>query len=122
MKASYQMTEIPQSGVKVTVEGQLVRLLFDFSASNQEQEDIYECESVDVHSRARGDIIAAIINDRYSLDSVQAIMANYAEAIDPDSGVSPEKRAEHIAEYESYQTWRRHAKEVASIAISVLNA
>ena len=122
MKASYQMTELPQSGVKVTVEGAILRLLFDFSqatpAEGEVATDIYKCESVDVNGRTYGDIVSAIINDRYSADEVQAIMANYAEALDGSSDITAEKRAEYLAEYEDYQTWRKHAKEVAHTVVS----
>ena len=124
MKASYQMTELPQSGVKVTVEGAILRLLFDFSqatpAEGEVATDIYNCESVDVNGRTYGDIVSAIINDRYSADEVQAIMANYAEALDGSSDITAEKRAEYLAEYEDYQTWRKHAKEVAHTVVSEL--
>lgn len=125
MKANYQMSELPQSGVQVTIEGALMRLLFDFTPAERhedesEETDTYNCESVDVHGRTSGDIIAAIVNDRYSSDSVQAIMANYAEAQDSESEISDEKRAEHIEEYEEYQTWRKHAKEIASTVVSLI--
>jgi len=124
MKASYQMTELPQSGVKVTVEGAILRLLFDFSqatpAEGEVATDIYNCESVDVNGRTYGDIVSAIVNDRYSADEVQAIMANYAEALDGSSDITAEKRAEYLAEYEDYQTWRKHAKEVAHTVVSEL--
>lgn len=124
MKASYQMTELPQSGVQVTVEGAILRLLFDFSqatpAEGEVTTDIYNCESVDVNGRTYGDIVSAIVNDRYSADEVQAIMANYAEALDGSSDITAEKRAEYLAEYEAYQTWRKHAKEVAHTVVSEL--
>jgi len=124
MKASYQMTALPQSGVQVTIEGALMRLLFDFSQAEpregEEATDIYDCESVDVNGRTYGDIVSAIVNDRYSNDAVQAIMANYAEALDSSSDITPEKRAEYLEEYEDYQTWRKHAKEIASEVVSNL--
>lgn len=124
MKASYQMTELPQSGVQVTVEGAILRLLFDFSqatpAEGEVTTNIYNCESVDVNGRTYGDIVSAIVNDRYSADEVQAIMANYAEALDGSSDITAEKRAEYLAEYEDYQTWRKHAKEVAHTVVSEL--
>jgi len=124
MKASYQMTELPQSGVSATVEGAILRLLFDFSqaepAEGEETTDIYNCESVDVNGRTYGDIVAAIVNDRYSADDVQAIIANYAEALDSSSEITAEKRAEYLAEYEDYQAWRKHAKEIAAEVVSNL--
>ena len=124
MKANYQMSELPQSGVQVTIEGALLRLLFDFSQveprEGEETTDIYDCESVDVNGRSYGDIVSAIVNDRYSADEVQAIMANYAEALDSSSDIAAEKRAEYLAEYEGYQSWRKHAKEIAAEVISNL--
>ena len=118
------MTELPQSGVKVTVEGAILRLLFDFSqatpAEGEVATDIYNCESVDVNGRTYGDIVSAIVNDRYSADEVQAIMANYAEALDSSSEITAEKRAEYLAEYEGYQAWRKHAKEIAAEVVSNL--
>lgn len=126
MKANYQMQEIPESGVQVTIEGTLVRLLFDFSKPDSEggdtpAEDIYDCESVDVRGRGYGDIVAAIVNDRYNSDSVQAIMANYAEAIDAESDIEADKRTEYVAEYNEYQSFRKHAKDIAHKVIELIN-
>lgn len=121
MKANYQMSELPQTGVQVKVEGALLRLLFDFSKpeskEGEEENDLYNCESVDVHGRNYGDIVSAIMNDRYNPDSVQAVMANYADAQDSSSDLTPEKRAEYVAEYDAYQAYRRHAKEIAHIVL-----
>lgn len=120
------MQEIPESGVQVTIEGTLVRLLFDFSKPDSEggdtpAEDIYDCESVDVRGRGYGDIVAAIVNDRYNSDSVQAIMANYAEAIDAESDIEADKRTEYVAEYNEYQAFRKHAKDIAHKVIELIN-
>lgn len=130
MKANYQMADLPQNGVQVTVEGKMVRLLFDFvkcehnseneSASDDDDNDYYDCESVDVCGRTYGELVSGIMNDRYNSDSVQAIMANYAEAIDSESDITPEKRAEYISEYEQYQSYRKHAKEIARIAVELI--
>lgn len=124
MKANYQMEELPKNGVQVTVEGALLRLLFDFSQAEpregEETSDTYNCESVDVSGRSYGDIVSAIVNDHYSADDVQAIMANYAEALDSSSDITAEKRAEYLAEYEGYQAWRKHAKEIAHKVVSSL--
>jgi hypothetical protein len=118
------MTELPQSGVQVTIEGVLLRLLFDFTQAEpvegDDRTDIYNCESVDVKGRGYGDIVSAIVNDRYSADQVQAIMANYAEASDSESTITPEKREEYLEEYEAYQGWRKHAKEIAATVVSSL--
>lgn len=124
MKANYQISELPQSGVQTTIEGNLLRILFDFKKSEVKTDDeteapndIYDCESVDVNGRTYGEIVSAIINDRYTSDSVQAIMANYEDAKDESSPISEEKREEYIYEYNMYQVFRKHAKEVAKIAV-----
>ena len=124
MKANYQIIELPQSGVQTTIEGNLLRILFDFKKyevkTDDETEapnDIYDCESVDVNGRTYGEIVSAIINDRYTTDSVQAIMANYEDAKDESSPISEEKREEYIYEYITYQVFRKHAKEIAKIAV-----
>ena len=124
MKANYQMIELPQSGVRTTIEGNLLRILFDFKKAEVKTDDkteapndIYDCESVDVNGRTYGEIVSAIINDRYNTDSVQAIMANYEYAKDESSHISEEKREEYIYEYNMYQVFRKHAKEVAKIAV-----
>jgi len=125
MKANYQMEALPKNGVQVTVEGALVRLLFDFKKvvpeDDESPRDTYDCESVDATGRTYGDIVSSIVNDRYSSDKVQAIMANYAEAIDAESEIEAGKRSEYIAEYTAYQQFRKHAKEIAAIAVETLN-
>ena len=124
MKANYQIIELPQSGVQTTIEGNLLRILFDFKKAEVKTDDeteaptdIYDCESVDVNGRTYGEIVSAIINDRYNADSVQAIMANYEDAKDESSPISEEKREEYIYEYNMYQVFRKHAKEIAKIAV-----
>lgn len=128
MKACYQIDNLPQSGVKVTLEGNLLRILFDFTPATpvveegmEAPEDLYNCESVDVHGRAKGDIIAAIMNDKYSPDAYQAILANYELAKDKNSGISSEKKAEYLAEYQAFQETRAHAKEIAAIVVSLIS-
>lgn len=127
MKASYQLQTVPPSGVKVTIEGMLVRLLFDIVAATpvvmegeEAPDDLYDCESVDSIGRGYDDIVNAIINDRYPSDKVQAVMANYSAAQDPESELTAEKRAEYLEEYRTYQAWRTHAKEVATIAVGLI--
>lgn len=127
MKAQYTIDVLPQSGVKVKLEGMLLRLLFDFTPAEPVQEEgeeapenLYNCESVDVNGRSKGEIISAIINDRYTPDAYQAILANYELAKDSRSGISSEKKAEYLAEYQAFQTWRTHAKEIAAIVVSLI--
>ena len=125
MKANYQMPSIPQNGVQVTLEGPLVRLLFDFTPATpvledgeEAPDDLFDCESVDTTDRSYGGIVSAIINDRYSQDRVQAILANYQNAIDPESTIEVDKRAEYLQEYHEFQDYREHAKTVARLAVA----
>ena len=125
MKANYQMPSLPQNGVQVTLEGPLVRLLFDFTPATpvledgeEAPDDLFDCESVDTTDRSYGGIVSAIINDRYSHDRVQAILANYQNAIDPESTIDVDKRAEYLQEYHDFQDYREHAKTVARLAVA----
>lgn len=126
MKAQKHISSIPESGVLVVIEGLLTRLFFDFTPvvpPNEEEpapEDLYECESIDVEGREYGEIISAIVKSRYNFDSNEALNANYNLAKDESSSLTPEKRAEYLAEYEAYQSWRVHAKEVAKVAESII--
>ncbi len=117
------MKSLPESGVKTKKEGNLLRLLFDFekveAPANQDDDqrpvadDLYYCESIDVHGSGYGDIISAIVRDRYSEDEKDAIMANYQLAIDDEC--SEIKAEEYRQEYTALQNWRSRAKEIARI-------
>ena len=126
MKAQKHIATVPESGVVVELEGNLTRLYFDFTtpvARNDEEEvpaDLKDCQNVDVYGRNRGDLISAIVKDHYNDDSNQALNANYNLAKDESSSLTPEKRAEYLAEYEAFQTWRAHAKEVADKAVEII--
>lgn len=129
MKANVQMEVIPEDGVRVVTEGNVVRLSFDFTeaevpAGMDEKAEVpatYNCYSVDVRSRQYGIIVAAIVKERYPIDVEQAVIANYEDA-KVDNLLSEEKRNEYVEEYEEYQAWRKHAKEVARIAVAKLEA
>lgn len=128
MKACYHIDILPQSGVKVTLEGNILRILFDFIPATPVVEegmeaptDLYNCESVDVNGRGYGEIVSAIMNDAYSPDAYQAILANYELAKDKNSGITSEKKAEYLAEYQAFQAARVHAKEIATIAVSLIS-
>lgn len=122
MRTVYQIASLPESGVRITLEGKLVRLLFDFEKVETVDEDqpvaddLYYCESIDVPGRGYGDIVSAIVNDRYPLDEKDAIMANYQLVRDGDC--PSEKIEEYTAEYQALQQWRNRAKEVAKIVIA----
>lgn len=126
MKTLRQMQTIPEIGVEVILEGTITRLFFDFVKPESEEEEIPEdivaCESIDVEGQSRDAMISAIINDRYNNNSYQAISANYELAKDPESQISPEKRAEYLAEHAAFQDWRAHAKVISGIARSIIES
>lgn len=124
MKTTYQLDNVPASGLLLILEGALLRIMFNITHREPVVEDdhtgpdnLYDVDIVDVHGRGKGDIISAIVNDRYTPDQVQALTANYALATDPDSEITEEKRAEYKAEYQEYQDCRTEAKQVASLVI-----
>lgn len=129
MRTTYQLTTVPASGIICIRESVILRVMFDIEQrepvtidGHTEGEDLYDLTIVDVPGTSYGEIVSAIINDRYSSDQVQALTANRALALDSDSGISDEKRQEYLDEYLAYQAYRSHAKEVASLAIIELNA
>jgi len=132
MKSYNEFQSVPESGIIAVEEGALVRVYFDIEAwtpgaphdAGEEYtapENQYVCENVDVNGRGYGEIVSAIVNDRYTADDVQAINANYTEAKDPESEMTDEKRAEYLAEYAAFQAWRKKSKSVASAVIEILN-
>ncbi len=126
MKTLMHIAEIPESGVYVILEGHLVRLFFDFTdpvvpeGEESYPEDLKACESIDVEGNAYGEIVSAIVNDHYSPEAYQAILANYELAKDSKSGIPAAKKQEYLAEYAAFQDWRSHAKEVAHIAVAFI--
>lgn len=127
MKATVQLSAIPtpQNGVSIILEGLRTRLFFDFTdAPAREDEevntDLKDCESIDLVGRSYGEIVSAIINDRYPADKTQAIMANYENAKDSASDLAEEKRAEYLQEYADYQDWRAHAKDIAKTVSNII--
>jgi hypothetical protein len=122
MKTTYQLDSVPASGIILIIEGMLLRIMFNIvHREPTEDEDghvgpdnLYDLDIVDVTGRSKGEIISAIVNDRYTSDQVQALTANYALATDPESGITDEKRTEYLEEYHAYQEYRASAKTVAS--------
>ncbi len=125
---------VPENGIICREEGSILRVYFDIQlhehvVSENEPEEMhvedapntYVCENVDVEGRTYGDIVSAIVNDRYSADDVQALQANYIEAKDPDSDLDEEKREEYLNEYADFQSWRKHAKDVAATVVDLIN-
>ena len=74
----------------------------------------YRSLYVQVTALNYSDLVAAIIQSRYSDSEITAIVMNNMQANDINSEISQEKRKEHISEYAELQSWRKHAKEIAS--------
>lgn len=119
--------------VAVKAAGQDIRVYFDIEErlSDSESEESakgepenpvrsWDAEMVRVSGHTYGSIVAAIVNDKYSADDVQALTANVMEANDPDSSLPDEKKAEYITEWAEFQAWRAKAKEVAAKAMTCL--
>ena len=74
----------------------------------------YRSLYVQVKSISYANVISAIIQIRYSDSEITAIVMNNMQANDINSEISQEKRKEYISEYTELQSWRKHAKEIAS--------
>lgn len=134
MKCNYQFASVPESGIIAYPEGDILRVFYDITpapvAPSESEEDtdneadipqIYDCNHVDVRGRSYNDIVSAIVSDKYSNDDVQAIIANYTEAMDVDSDINEEKREEYLTEYSDFQSWRKHAKTIANSVLEQLD-
>lgn len=128
----------PADGIKVVVEGNLLRLYFNYAKetvtttssdgstikNGDTDEDTYSAQNIDIPggNRDYASITAAIVNDAYDINAVQAIIANKALADDSTSSITDEKRTEYKQEYKDYQAYREKAKEVATKAVEMLTA
>ena len=74
----------------------------------------YRSLYVQVKSISYADVISAIIQSRYSDSEITSIVMNNMQANDINSEISQDKRKEYISEYTELQSWRKHAKEIAS--------
>ena len=96
---------------------------FDTEELNQETDGqtvtTYRSLYVQVTSLAYDQLVAAIIQSRYSSNDIEAIMLNNMAAIGNTETLTTEKRAEYVEEYTKLQAWRAHAKEVASEVCSL---
>ena len=126
MKVLMNLAVAPSDNVMTTQEGNLLRVYFDFHKEEVKDNEgnvvndpvQFSCQQVDVVGRhGYGDIVSAIVNDKYSPDQIQAVMFNYELAKDDDSLISDEKREEYLSEYQALQEYRAHAKEIASLAV-----
>ena len=134
MKCNYQFANIPESGIIAYPEGEILRIFYDITpsqtapAESEEESDedadipqTFDCNQVDVNGRTYNEIVSAIVSDKYSNDDVQAIIANYTEAMDDKSEMDNEKREEYLNEYSNYQQWRKHAKSIATVVLEQLD-
>lgn len=96
---------------------------FDTEALNEEKDGqtvtSYRSLYVQVTSLTYDQLVAAIIQSRYSPNDIEAIMLNNMAAIGSTETLTTEKRAEYVEEYTKLQAWRAHAKEVASEVCSL---
>lgn len=133
MKTLEQLASIPESGIVIRQEGAVLRLFFGIEPAEPmpspegeetaQPEGLCECYNVDVRAPfTYGSIVAAIVNDKYSADDVQALSANCIEAKNPDSPLSDGKRAEYEAEWAEFQQWRAKAKGIASAVIESMQS
>lgn len=122
MKCYFDYSGTVPSGVKAVREGLTTRVFFDYSTETMQGMDeknvtVLVAENVDVNSSDYSDIVNAIVRDRYAADKVEAVMANYQEAMDSSSSLTEDKRSEYKAEYEAFQAWRAKAKVVAASVV-----
>lgn len=101
---------IPE-GVKVVHEGIITRIYFDYGTETKkvDGEDVtmLVCENVDVAGPVDyNKVVSAVVRDKYSADSVEAILANGADT------------PEHKTEFDAFQEWRKKAKAVANAVVN----
>ena len=132
MKAYSELREQPFGGVEVRIEGDTLRVFFDFAEvpmnvqEGQKPSKVVkqlQYESIDVTGgRNYSDIVSAIVRDRYDDNEAQAILANYTEAVNAASvlKIVPEKKEEYLQEYAEFQQWRAHVKEIAQKVLTLI--
>lgn len=122
---------VPQGGISIIVEAGLLRVFFDYEKDTTKRVDMdgeeyvddtaYVCELVEVQApHTYPALISAIVDSRYLASDVTAIIANHALAIDKDSDITDEKRKEYLADYDRFQEWRAHAKEIARKVLTLI--
>ena len=79
----------------------------------------YRSLYVQVTALNYSDLVAAIVQSRYTSSGIEAIMLNNMSAIGNSETITTEKRSEYVEEYTKLQAWRAHAKEVASEVCSL---
>ena len=93
----------------------------ELSSENTDGQPVtnYRSLYVQVTALNYSDLVAAIIQSRYTSSDIEAIMINNMAAIGNTETLTTEKRAEYVDEYTKLQAWRAHAKEVASEVCSL---
>lgn len=132
MKCYMNLTNIPDSGIITRLEGSMLRIFFDFTRSEKPTSpdnavtdtvasNEYSCQNIDIkNGRSYANIVASIVNNNYTSDDVQAIIADYELAKDSSSSITDAKRAEYESDYNTFQILRAHAKEIATKVISAI--
>ena len=128
MKSIKGLSELPINGYIATREGNVLRMFFGFEKHESKDMDgipivdnNYWCRSVDTMDMSYGGIVDAIITDIYPLSSQYAILANKNLADDATSDITEEKRNYYINEYNTFQSYRFFAKDLASKIINELH-
>lgn len=77
---------------------------YDVVEIKEKEETTYEWSSVELKQNEweYGNLVSAIIRERYSADDVEAIILNYGDG-----------DADHERYYWELQEWRKHAKALA---------
>lgn len=77
---------------------------FDIVEVKREEETTYEWSSVELKQNEweYGNLVSAIIRERYTADNVEAVILNYGDG-----------EPEHEQSYNELQEWRKHAKQLA---------
>jgi len=136
MKIQCTLVEIPKDNVVVTVDGDYLKVAYDFARIEQSGDDSSEAMHMPVENSCMGDyielyggersydaIVSAIIEDKYPSDKMDAIRLNFELAQNGAVAtieVSDEKCDEYLAEYKAMQEWRIHAKEIARKAVEII--
>lgn len=76
--------------------------------------------SLDTDTLEYENIIAAIVNARYSSDDVTAITLNHLLTMHNEA--EEDKKDEYVSEYNALQEWRKKAKEIAKEVLSYWEA
>ena len=121
MKTSYSYSAEQPSLMQSIGTATSPKYQINFDTEELSSEDIdgntvtnYRSLYVQVKSISYADVISAIIQSRYSDSEITSIVMNNMQANDINSEISQEKRKEYISEYTELQSWRKHAKEIAS--------